>query len=87
MKVSPTCEEEFSVLIVLAALLTAVAHLQGALIGAVASAGVLVESLAGEAVDKGVAINPHTHIVGVAVVIVGYLRLDVPHLSLLYDGL
>ena len=80
-------EEEFSVLIVLAALLTAVAHLQGALIGAIASAGVLVESLADEAVDKGVAINPHTHIVGVAVVIVGYLRLDVPRLALLDDGL
>ena len=80
-------EEELSVLIVPVALLAAVAHLQGALIGTITRAGVLVEALAGKAVDHGVALDPHVHVVGVAVIIVGYLRLDVPRLALLGDGL
>ena len=80
-------EHKLSILIVSVTLLTAVAHNESALVVAIARSGMLVEALAGKTIDHGVTINPHAHIVGVAIVVVGYLCLDVPHLAFLDNGL
>lgn len=76
-------KEEFAILIVLIALLTTIAHQESAFVISTSQASVLVEMLTHEAIDHGVALNPHTHIVRVTVVIVGYLCLDVPHIAFL----
>jgi hypothetical protein len=76
-------EEEFAILIVLVSFLTAVAHQESTFVIATSQASMLVETFAHEAIDHGVALNPHTHIVRVTVVIVGYLCLDIPYIAFL----